>query len=366
MPTARYLVALALLLGALAIGADEAKPNLVKNGDFETIDAKTGLPVGWHAYPRNSSRIQLVDGGKERPGKVVKLSGTGAFVIHIDRIFLKPNMRYRVTGYTRSNGPITMIFVKGYGKVVRGAKTDNPVEQYETVYQMKKRLQIDETVAGHTRQANTWERFNLDFEVKPALVFSDFQHKIEFFRVKLYTSFGSGACWFDDIRFEEAGPVPEAERLHPEMVTHAGLAPNLGPAASEPPPDYDEEQHWVDAQNAWKDAAYADCLKLSRALIAASPAKGMYRLLAARAAIELREYESADELARWVLGRTAMARPGGDVEPWQIEWARLVRAQAKLNSADPAEGKAMLAKLAKSATDRNVKLLAQRLLAAME
>ena len=93
-----------------------------------------------------------------------------------------------------------------------------------------------------------------------------------------------------------------------------------------------------------------------------APGKGLYRLLGARAALKLRRYTIATDLAQWVLdaksGAYAQER---EVEDWQYDWANLIKAQATLHSNTPKRGEAMLRGLLQAA-DVSVRLMASHLL----
>ena len=88
-------------------------PNLVYNGDFEVVDPATQLPAGWRRHPDRPENVCLADGGPGR-GKVLKLAGgaglmggPGVFLMQTRDIPIKPNTRYRCTGWSKSAGPTT-------------------------------------------------------------------------------------------------------------------------------------------------------------------------------------------------------------------------------------------------------------------
>ena len=362
---AAAVAALALLAWAPGAIAAETSgtplgANLVYNGDFEVADPKTGLPDGWRAEPDDGRAVTLVDGGPGR-GKVLQLAGDpgrmagpGVNLQQTRDIPIEANTRYRCTGLTKADGPNIIVFVKGYGLVTHNVGDRKPA--YEEVYRMKKEL-------TPKRATTDWEPFNLDFEVRPIRVFSDFQHRVEFVRIKLYAYWPPGTCWLDDIRFEKVGPVPESERLHPEAVTTTGVKPDLTPDPDEG--RFDEGQAYADAGNAWKRGQYEECLLGSRRLVAAVPGKGLYRLLLARAALELGHYDEADAQAEWVLEAedpAAPARRDRAVEDWQFDWARLVRAEVVRRGSDAARGRAMLQDLAARTRSPHVQQLVRQYL----
>jgi len=342
--------------------------NLIYNGSFEHADPN-GIPLGWRGHPPSPTNVQVLDGPPGR-GKVVRLYGDagrmgapGVFCMQTGDIPVKANTRYRCTGWTKSAGPTFIIFVKGFGLVRHNVGDRTPV--YEEVYMMKKEI------AGPRpgRAIRDWEPFNLDFEVRPLRVFSDFQHRVEFVRVKIFAYWPPGTCWADDFRFFEVGPVPEDQRILADAMTTAGLAPNLSP----PDPNegkFDEEQLYVDAGNAWKRQEYARCHFLSSQLVAAVPNKGLYRLLLARAAAALMKYDEAEQQARWVLEAeekgAAGASPRREVEAWMFDWARLVHAEAVMRAADASRGAALLKALIERTDSPHVKATAQKLLAQAE
>jgi hypothetical protein len=141
-----------------------------------------------------------------------------------EQIPIKGNTRYRCTGLTRSSGPKMKVFIKGYATVTRSIRGE--VHTFDDiVYQMRK--DID--------PSPDWQPFSLEFAIKPADVFSDFQHQVKYVRVRLWAYWPVGTCWFDDIRFEEIGPVPESARRHDEPVTHTDRPPRLNQPAKEEP-----------------------------------------------------------------------------------------------------------------------------------
>ncbi|MBN1557070.1 MAG: hypothetical protein JW951_02865 [Lentisphaerae bacterium] len=317
---------------ALALGGAAARAgtesNLVFNGAFELRDPATGLPKGWDT--ERPGNVRLADGGAGR-GRVVEMQGDTELMasygvaLRGGRIPVTANTRYRCTGLTRSEGPAMKVFVKGYGAVSR---VENGVTNVadEAVYQMRK--DIDPTAA--------WTPFQLDFELLPAEVFSDFQHRVDYLRITLWAFWPVGRCWFDDIRFVEVGPVPGERRRHAGAVTHTGKAPQLGPAAGAAPA-VSEETLWQTAVNAWGAEAHADALALAGALIARNGAKADYRLLAARAARALERWDEALEQAAWLLAPDNTA-----VRDWQRDWATVVAADAWRHRGEAARAREML------------------------
>ena len=311
--------------------------NLVVNGTFERAAKTAALPHGWTTkHPDNVRRVKL-----DRPrGHVVQMTGDaglmGTYGIDLtgNRIPIKPNVRYRCTGVTRSTGPNLIVFVKGYATVTRRVK--GKVKTFDdTVYQMRKEIP----------PSPDWRPFNLDFDIKPALMFSDFQHKVEYVRITLWAYWPAGTCGYDDIRFEEVGPIPGPAVLHRDAVTHVGRKPHLALGSAPAGAPFDEEQTWIDAVNAWKLDHYAKALELTERLVAHAPHKGTYRILAARTLVKLSRWPEADQHARWFLDKPAeeTADPKArEVEPWQQEWATVVHAEVLINTGHADQAKSLL------------------------
>ncbi len=357
-----------LLAASVAPAPTPAAPdkamNLVYNGTFEQVDANSGVPVGWRGVPvfPGGKNVLVVDGGPKR-GKVLLLHGDagrmgapGVMCMQTAEIPVKANTRYRCTGWTKSAGPTFIIFVKGFGLVKHNVGDRTSV--YEEVYMMKK--EISGPVTG--RGVRDWEPFNLDFEVRPLRVFSDFNTKVEFVRVKIFAYWPPGTCWADDIRFFEVGPVPADQRVSEEAMTHAGIKPRL----SAPDPNegkFDEEQAYVDAGNAWKTGEYVKCHFLSSRLIAAAPGTGLYRLLLARSATMLGKWDDAEAQAQWVLEAQDKGAAGREVEGWMFDWAALVHAEVVLRTGDRAQGLALVEALVAKTDSPHVKAAARKVLA---
>ena len=297
------------------------------NGDFETRAESADLPAGWTS--KHPDNVQLVDTDGPH-GLVVEMSGGKRLMasygvdLTSEKIPVKANTRYRCSGYTKSTGPNMKVFIKGFATVTR--RVQGEVKTFDDiVYQMRKDIEPSED----------WEPFNLDFEIAPARVFSDFQHTITYVRVRLWAFWPEGTCWFDEICFEEAAPLPQADRRHGQAVTHVGLPPRLS-SASQPSTQpvarqFDESQTWRDAANAFRRGDHEQAARLAERLIAQAPHKGTYRVLAARTLAELERWKQAEQHARWLLeeknGRGDKETPPRQIEPWQRDWARVVRAQ---------------------------------------
>ena len=336
-------LALCLVLAALFVGgargavrSDDRAPtassqpaNLLVNGDFEQPDATGALPAGWTTeHPANVRRIDL-DGQR---GGVVEMTGDkqlmGGYGVDLlsEKIPIKPNTRYRCTGVTRSDGPNMKVFVRGYGTVTRRVKGE--VKTFEdAVYTMRKDI----------LPTGDWTPFDLDFTIVPFNEFGAYQHRVEYVRIKLWAYWPAGTCWFDDVRFEEVGPLPADAARHPDAVTHTGVPPRLGPGAeTTTAAAFDEEQVWLDAANAFRADEFAKAAELGEQLVARAGHKGMYRVLLARALAALQRWSEAEQQAAWLLGdggagansRPAASQPAPQIDPWQRDWACVVRAKA--------------------------------------
>lgn len=322
-------------LGALAMAEDEPPVNRVSNGSFETLDEAGHLPRGWTTkHPDNVIVIRTDD----PRGHVVqmtgdkKLMGTYGTDLLSSPVQFKPNTRYRCTGWTRSDGPNMIVFVKGYATVTR--KVDGKRTTFDdAVYQMKKEI----------KGTKEWTKFNLDFDVTPAKIFSDFQHEVKYLRILLWGYWPAGTCWYDDIRFEEVGPVPQRDDRPPldQALTHTGEAPRLGPAAYEQP-RFDAEQTWVDAANALTKGEAATAYDLSRQLVTHDAADADYRLLCARAAAGADKPEAAAEHIKWLLDPAQSQGDPPRAQPWQVQWAHLVEAELLAKAGEIDRARAIL------------------------
>ncbi|MFQ5805224.1 MAG: hypothetical protein ACE5I3_02100 [Phycisphaerae bacterium] len=363
-----------------------AGKNLLFNGDFEVYDKASKLPSGWTT--KHPDHVHLVNLGGFR-GRVLGMSGGKKLMasygvdLTSDKIPVEANARYRCSGYTRSTGPNMKVFVKGYATVARRVKGELMTFD-DIVYQMRKDIGPSED----------WQPFNLDFEIAPAKVFSDFQHRVEYVRVRLWAFWPAGTCWFDDIRFEKVGPAPEPERRHDEAVTHVGLPPRLGKAATQPANDvipkapaknvaagapsgrptedarFDEEQTWRDAVNAFRAGDHDTAARLADELLAHALHKGAYHVLAARALVELKRWEAAERHARWLLEearQTSDERTAPrEIESWQRDWARVVQAQVCRHTGRVEQARTILKELLQTNASPHARAAAERLFAEIE
>jgi hypothetical protein len=336
--------------------------NLVHNGDFEIADSKTKLPSGWTTkHPQN---VRLIDVGGTH-GHVIELTGDkklmGTYGVDLtgEKIPVQPNTRYRCTGYTQSAGPKMIVFVKGYATLTKKVGGRSQIGE-EEVYRMRKEIAA----------SPDWQAFNLDFEIKPVSEFSDFQHKIEYLRITLWADWPAGTCKYDDIKFEEAGPIPTRERLHSEAVTHVGVRPRLAvdsrPASSQPAA-IDEEQTWLDASNAWREEQYDKALRLTDQLLLRSPGRGDYHLLAARTLTRLKRWPEADQHAQWLLSAptsqpSSHSPKAARVEPWQQEWAQVVRGEVLMHTGKTTDARQILNQVQQSASSPHARAAAASLL----
>jgi hypothetical protein len=361
-----------------------ATKNLVFNGDFETVDPSGTLPAGWTTtHPDN---VRLIDLGGWH-GRVIEMTGGRKLMasygvdLTSEKIPVKANTRYRCTGCTKSTGPNMKVFIKGYATVTRRVKGELKTFD-DIVYQMRKDIQPSEE----------WQPFDLEFAITPAEVFSDFQHEVQYVRIRLWAFWPVGTCWFDEIAFEEVGSVPNSDRRHDDAVTHVGLPPRLGEAADDvaagyrttrahpeagtsstrPAADaaFDEEQAWREAANALRTNEHAKAALLAEQLIARAPHKGVYRVLAARALIELERWEDADRHASWLLKEADQSSNEGtrvrEVEPWQRDWARVVQAKVRLHAGRTDEARTILKQVAQASASPHAAAAAARLLARIE
>jgi hypothetical protein len=364
--------------------SQSAARDLVFNGDFEILDTSGTLPAGWTTtHPDN---VRLIDLGGWH-GHVIEMTGgkklMASYGVDLtgEKIAVKANTRYRCTGHTRSSGPNMKVFIKGYATVTRRIKGELKTFD-DIVYQMRKDIQPSED----------WQPFDLEFAITPAEVFSDFQQEVQYVRIRLWAFWPVGTCWFDEIAFEEVGPVPNGDRRHGDAVTHVGLPPRLGEAADDvaagprtgrtgpeagtsstrPAADaaFDEEQTWREAANALRTNEHAKAALLAEELIAHAPQKGVYRVLAARALVELERWEEAERQAGWLLEEADQSSDGGarvrEVEPWQRDWARVVQARVRLHTGRADEARTVLRQVVQASASPHAAAAASRLLAQIE
>jgi len=340
--------------------------NMLFNGDFELRGEEGKLPAGWST--RHPDNVRLIDPGGPR-GDVVEMTGgrklMASYGVDLTgrEIPVKPNTRYRCTGYTKSTGPNIKIFIKGYATVTR--RVEGELRTFDDiVYQMRKDI----------APSADWQPFKLEFVIKPSDIFSDFQHEVCYVRVRLWAFWPVGTCWFDEIRFEELGPVAASERRHGEAVTHVGVPPRLGAAARDAATTqgsrFDQDQVWRDAVNAFRNDHYAQAARLAERLIAHAPQKGAYHLLAARAAAELAQWSEAERQARWLLEEVdpAVAAQLGprQVESWQRDWAHVVRAKVCAQTGRCEEARAILRALLQADASLHARAAGEQLLAELK
>ncbi|MFH1748689.1 MAG: hypothetical protein ABIG44_16770 [Planctomycetota bacterium] len=334
--------------------------NLLINGDFEQLDDRGELPAGWSTvHPAN---VRVADGGGWH-GHVIEMTGDKKLMASygVDLIGqpipVKPNTRYCCTGYTRSTGPRMKVFVRGYATVTRRVDGELQTSQ-DPVYTMRKDIE----------PSADWRAFNLDFELLPADVFSDFQHHIEFVRIKLWAYWPVGTCWFDDLRFEEVGPIEPQRRRHDQPVTHMGIPPRLStasqPTATNPAEEFNEEQVWHQAVNAFRASEHAQAARLAEQLTSRVPQKGAYHLLAARAAAALEQWDQAAKHANWLLDTDPSLQR--EIEPWQRDWAHVVRAQVLRQRGRLQQARAALEYAARPEASPHARAAARKLLAELD
>jgi hypothetical protein len=353
--SSRVAFCVSLVLSA-ALHAGEPDPlatqpssgvNLLTNGTFEKLDASGLLPEAWTTVRPDNLRV--VNSGDER-NRVVEMTGNeglmGTYGVDLlsDPVMFKANTRFRCTGFVKTAGPGAMLFVKGYASVTR--KDKGVMKTFDDeVYQMVKSIDVK----------REWTRFSLEFDVKPANVFSPFQHEIKHLRVLLWGCWPKGTLWWDDVRFEEVGPIPGKERRHDKAVTHQGIAPTLGPSATQPD-EFDAELAWADAANALLEDRFEEAAKLSEQLVQREPSRANYRLVLARSSVKLSQWETAKTQSRWLL------LPANKAEPWQVEWATLVDAEITLRQGDKNQALVALRKLAAESKSPHVRDAAAALL----
>jgi hypothetical protein len=353
------LTAVCLLLAASALAGPPAAPasapaNLVSNGDFSALAPKTkpsdpDWPAGWTSkHPKNIKLVRLP--GVSR--RVIEMTGDeglmGSYGVELYSapIQFKPNTRYSVTGRTKSAGPSFIVFVKGYATVTHTID-GKPQTLDEEVYQMHKEI----------GPSADWRPFHLDFAVRPVETFSQFQHRVKYVRVELWSYWPAGTGWYDDIHFEEVGPLPDAARLPAEAVTHIGVKPHLAAddqPATQAAPAFDEQQTFADAANAFNDGRDQEALAPTAELLTHSPDNVDYHLLAARLLDRLGRYDDARTQARWLLAHAP--------EAWQRDWGRIVEADARWHAGDKPAARDLLRAVGASSESDSARRAAGELL----
>ncbi len=355
---------------------------MLTNGSLDGVDDEAQLPQEWTTkHPANVRSVEAAG----RKGTCIEMTGNEGLMggygtdLFSAPIAIKPNVRYRVSGVAKSAGPKQILFVKGFASVTRRIDGVEKTAD-EIVYQMKK--EIDPT--------KDWKSFSMEFDIRPAKVFSDFQHEVKYVRVLLWAYWPAGTCWYDDLVFEELGPVADAGKRHDRAMTHTGEAPRLNddkdatpPAPGSPPtppespaapaagsypaafppeanpaaPALDIEQTWIDASNAWRENHYDTAADLAQKILAGQPDHVNARLLAARSLLKIDKTDEAAVQLDW-LDKAWGKRNDADavkVETWQREFALLARGEWLLKSGRSDEAKAMLLKLKESTTSEHIR-----------
>lgn len=341
------VITLAMAAAAVPAIAQTSQPaNLLLNGGFEQAGDDSHLPAHWTS--RRPECIERINLGEDR-GHAIRMTGDEALMatygvdLVSEPIPIKPNTRYRCTGQTRGDGPAMIVFVKGYATVTR--RVDGEMKTFDdVVYQMRKEMP----------SSTDWRPFNLDFEIRPATTFSDFQHRVKYVRLTLWSYWPAGTCWYDDVRFEEVGPIPQALHLHGEAMTHTGEKPSLA-TDPEAPPEMDEQRMWFDAANAFLADEFERATRLAVGLLERTPNNADYRVLAARSSAAMRQWDDAGEHAQWLLAHDRAA-------PWQREWAQIVLAQVKMHHGDRPGARWLLEQMVETAQSEHARAAAREIL----
>ncbi len=358
------VLSMAMVIGLAMAAEEESVPvNLLANGNLNDVDEATALPRDWTTkHPKNVRPIKAAG----REGLCIEMTGDEGLMgtygtdLFSAPIKIKPNVRYRVSGWARSAGPKQILFVKGFASVTRRVDGVEKTED-EIVYQMKKEIET----------SKDWRAFSMEFDVRPAKVFSDFQHEVKYVRVLLWAYWPAGTGWYDDIAFVELGPIEGEERRHDAAMTHTGEAPRLLPgggdgagegavkdaddkanAAVVDAPPVDVQELWINASNAWRDGDHRTAAEAAGKIIVAQPQHINARLLAARAMVKLDRVAEATAMLDWLEEAWAKREKEGAVkiDPWQHDFTLLARGESLLRQGRDEDGRAMLTAL-REATD---------------
>jgi hypothetical protein len=238
---------LVVLLAAGVLGAEEGERNLVPNGDFEEGEKGATKIPGWTEVDGLTTFLESAPGrgrvlridtdvllaeanarwkemelpplhrppakpkGPTVEPKYDTVGGTTGAKVYSDYIRVEPGMRYRLKADVKSDGPVVMIFVKGYAKHEGG---------------FRKFYQCYKNVKPATGEWATWERTFNPTAKSP---------KVTHIRVMPYAYWPPGQAWIDNIEVTRVGkddPGPakpgdnllpngdfEAKRLAPWSVT---------------------------------------------------------------------------------------------------------------------------------------------------
>lgn len=313
--------------------------SLVPNGDFEEPDADGRLPAQWTTERPNNVRLV---GVPDEHGMIVELTGDmgamgsrGVTLTSAVQITPRANTRYRCTGYVRSSGPLAAVILDGFATVKRHVK-GTPEEMDEVVYSARHDLS----------PSAEWKRFECTVDVKAQDLLFEQRYEVKYLKLILWAYGSGGTCAFDDVRLEivehPAGDKPAAPRVPPATV------PALPPGAQTQPASQpsDERRTFVAAANAFSREEYAHGLALLEPLVTLRPSKGEYRMVRIRLLARLERWHEADVAADWFVespGPTTMgAGPGAEIEPWQREWARIIKAEAAWRRGDVAAARKWL------------------------
>lgn len=329
-----------LMSAGAALAEEAAAPvNLLPNGDFAQVEEASGWPVGWTTKHEKNVKWVMVEGEPfHQAARVAQMSGDeglmGTYGVDVlsDKVEIKPGHRYRVTGWARSDGPNQIVFVKGFGTVTRKIE-GREAQVDEVVYQMKKEIV--------PTPGSKWAEFSLEFEIKPAKIFTAHQSEVKYVRVLLWAYWPVGTCWYGNVHFfDVTPPAPEGEK---NTVEHSpiftGEKPRLSGEADKPAETetFDAEQAWMDAGNAWGEGAFARCAAVCGRLIAHEPGHVNGHLMLARALVKLERWDEAREQVTWLQSQDA-----GKVAAWQTDYAKVTRGEILLHEGKTEETKALM------------------------
>ena len=187
-----------LLLMWMAPGAFSAG-NLIKNGGFEeSREDNQSFPRHWKATEKKhvpseyvAENVSLVPG---RKGKALKINltksvaeGPGLGLIS-DWIEIDPKSRYRIKIDVKTNGPIPIVWCKGY-TLEKGERKGC----YDRSLFPKPKSQDWETFSAELPRKSISERGKAKWE------------QVNWMRIKVYSYYPQGEIYFDNVSLRKTG-----------------------------------------------------------------------------------------------------------------------------------------------------------------
>ncbi len=170
-----------LLAFSLPLGMVWSADNIIVNASFEKIDGQN--PSGWMPNTWGGrARFQLADSGRTGSKCVMIESTSGADAAWSQNIPAKPLMRYRLTGWVKTEN---LVAENAYGALfnIHG---------------------LEDARSKGIKGSQDWTQLKIEFETEV----SD--------SITVNCLFGgwgqaTGKAWYDDVTLEELGPIPAPE-----------------------------------------------------------------------------------------------------------------------------------------------------------